>query len=316
MSFLIKKYIPDQYDIWDEFCRNAINATFLHSRKFLAYHGNRFHDESIMIYHQERLVGVMPAAQDLQAQNLVVSHPGISYGGIVHQGFLHGQNMLEAMMEVVEYYKIKGYAGLYYKPLPYAFAVTPAQDDLYAMYRLNAVLVRCDLTNIIDLSSKKSMSDRRKRGIAKANRHVKLEYGIKHLPELWPVVNDNLERKHNLVPVHNLDEITILAELFPDNVQIRIALINEKVEAGLVLFNSSRFWHSQYSCSSEIGYKFAAMDLLLNAAITDAALAEARFFDLGISTDQAGTVINNGLFQYKSEFGGGAMVHEFYRLNF
>lgn len=57
------------------------------------------------------------------------------------------------------------------------------------------------------------------------------------------------------------------------------------------------------------------MDLLLESSLANARESGARYFDLGISTDQAGTVINNGLFQYKSEFGGGAAVHEFYMIH-
>ena len=315
MSFEIRRYRDHDAEIWDNFCHDAINATFLHRRKFISYHGDKFHDESVLFYYDGRLVGVMPAARDLTDDQQVVSHPGLSYGGIVHQGWLCGQRMLDAMTDLLLYYKKLSYQRLLYKSLPYGFAIAPAQDDLYALFRLQAQRVRCDLTNILDLSSRRPPSTRRKRAISQAKKHVELVMGHECLPEFWPIVIDNLWRKHKLKPVHNLSEIMMLIDRFPNNIVFLGAKINGKIEAGLILFNSVKVWHSQYSCASEIGNSYSAMDLLLENAIAEATESGVRYFDFGISTDQAGMNINNGLFQYKYEFGGGAMVHETYKLS-
>jgi hypothetical protein len=36
---------------------------------------------------------------------------------------------------------------------------------------------------------------------------------------------------------------------------------------------------------------------------------------IGISTEQQGTVLNDGLYRFKSEFGGGGVVHEFFEID-
>ena len=37
-------------------------------------------------------------------------------------------------------------------------------------------------------------------------------------------------------------------------------------------------------------------------------------FDFGISTEAEGMILNEGLYRFKSEFGGGGVVHEFYEM--
>ena len=55
----------------------------------LAYHGERFQDFSLVIEDgNRRVVGVFPAAIDPEMEARIVSHPGITYGGIVHDGAL------------------------------------------------------------------------------------------------------------------------------------------------------------------------------------------------------------------------------------
>jgi hypothetical protein len=58
----LRPYTPPDFDAWDTFCEDAFQATFLHSRRFLAYHGDRFRDLSLIIEAEGRLVGICPAA--------------------------------------------------------------------------------------------------------------------------------------------------------------------------------------------------------------------------------------------------------------
>ena len=39
-----------------------------------------------------------------------------------------------------------------------------------------------------------------------------------------------------------------------------------------------------------------------------------QYFSFGISTENNGTVLNEGLLAYKEGFGGSTLVHDFYRL--
>ncbi|MFM0381948.1 GNAT family N-acetyltransferase [Paraburkholderia dipogonis] len=315
MTIEIVPYSEDLATAWDEFCSPAINATFLHTRRFLAYHGNRFEDVSLIMMESGSIVGVMPAAFVGKNQHVAVSHPGLTYGGVVHQGRLSGTRMIDAIGAVRNYYAAQGCTKLIYKAVPYIYSDMPAQGDLYALFRYGALRTRCDLACTIDLNHRLPMSERRRRGLKKATAAVTLTDDPANLQELWTVLEQNLARKHAAQPVHSLGELKSLLNLFPKEIQIRCARINGCVEAGAVFFNSRGVWHAQYIASSERGYQASALDAVFDSAIREAAEAGARYFDFGTSNEEGGTVLNDGLYRFKLEFGGGGVAHEFYELD-
>src|SRR5713101_8013590 len=134
----------------DEFVARAPMATLLHTRSYLSYHGERFRDVSVWLMDEkERLAGVFPAAIDPTDDKCVVSHPGVTYGGIVHVGRLRGERMIEALNALCRHYAQDGFETLRYKAVPYIYHRAPSNDDLYALFRLGARRYRCDLSSTI-----------------------------------------------------------------------------------------------------------------------------------------------------------------------
>lgn len=302
---------------WDEFVARAPMATFLHTRRYLSYHGDRFKDSSVLIKNDKDMtLGVFPAAVDQVHKETVVSHPGITYGGIVHNGSLPGHRMLDAFSALTDYYREQGFETLRYKAVPSIYHRAPADDDIYALFRLGAVRYRCDLSSTIDLEQRGPVSERRKRGLMKAIKcGVEVFEGFDHAEALWPVIADNLARRHRVRPVHSLNEITRLGSLFPDNIKFAVARLNSKVVAGVVLFITPRVTHAQYTASSEEGQGVGALDAVFEYCIEKARGSGTRYFDFGNSNENEGQYLNAGLYQYKSEFGASGVVHEFYEVN-
>ena len=79
-DYTVKRYESKYFSDWNAFISTAKNATFLFNRNFMEYHSDRFEDFSLMIYHEVKLVAVLPATRDGAT---VFSHPGFTYGGIV-----------------------------------------------------------------------------------------------------------------------------------------------------------------------------------------------------------------------------------------
>ena len=315
MSIELVPYEPRHEEAWDEFCAVAANATFLHTRRFLSYHGQRFKDMSLLVLESGKILGLFPAAQSLYDPELVVSHPGITYGGLLHQGKFAGNRMIEVFEAIVARFAQIGYCRLQYKPLPFIYATTPSQDDLYALFRLGAQRVRCDLSCTIDLAARRLLSERRRRGLKKAQKVVSLSSDPIFLGDLWRVVAQNLARKHDARPVHSLEELTLLQQRFPRQIRVRCALMDGVVEAGVVLFNTGRVWHSQYIAASEAAYSVSALDAVFAAAIIEAQEADVRYFDFGTSNEDNGKVLNDGLYRFKSEFGGSGVAHDLYEFH-
>jgi len=315
MTLEVRPYREEDAQAWDAFCEHAHQATFLHTRRFLSYHGERFIDRSLILEEDGRWVGVFPAADHPEDPRCVVSHPGITYGGLVHAGALRGEKVIIALQTIRSFFGSLGYSRLVYKAVPIIYHRVPAQDDLYALFRLDAARTRCDLSATIDLSVRLRPSERRRRGLKKAARSgIGVKEGLTFLPELWPVVTETLRRRHGVAPVHSLDEIAMLADRFPDNMRCIVALRQGRVIAGTLLFCTALTDHAQYIASSEEGNEVAALDAVFDYAITSSKQNGKRWFDFGISTESNGWTLNEGLYRFKVEFGGGGTVYEFYEL--
>lgn len=312
---VVRPYNEADSVIWDEFCADAYMSTFLHTRRFLSYHGQRFRDLSLVLEGDGRLLALLPAAYDPDDATHVISHPGVTYGGILHQGALRGARMLQAFELVCSRFASMGCRRFTYKAIPNCYHRTAAQEDLYALFRLNATRSRCDLSSVINLRNRLAPSPRRRRSARKAaEAGVEVAMGRQFAAALWPVVQDNLGRKHGKSPVHSDAEIQMLADRFPENIQFVVGLLNGRVEAGVVLFISPGVHHAQYIAASQRGYDACALDAIFEHCISKAMATNAEWFDFGVSTASGGSVLNDGLNQFKIEFGGGGMVHEFYEM--
>lgn len=301
---------------WDTLVAAAPMATFLHTRQFLSYHGNRFVDRSLMIFDEkDRLVGVLPAAIDPNDSACVVSHPGATYGGIVHAGRLVGEDMITALAALCGHYRNAGFSRFLYKAIPSIYHKAPADDDLYALFRVGAGRIRCDLSAAVALDKRGRVSERRKRGARKAAAAgVQILEGSNLLSRYWRVLEENLQDKHGAGPVHRLDEIELLAARFPTGVSCSCALLDDEVVAGVVLFETENVSHAQYIATMPTGRSIGALDMLFESLIQGARDKGKRFFDFGISNEDQGRILNSGLFGFKSEFGASGIVHEFYEI--
>ncbi|HEY8776031.1 MAG TPA: GNAT family N-acetyltransferase [Gaiellaceae bacterium] len=302
---------------WDEFIADAPMATFLHSRRYLGHHGHRFAERSLMLRDsRSRLVGVFPAATDPTDERRVVSHPGITYGGVVHRGPLGGAAMVHTIAQIRDHYARQGFRTLRYKAVPDIYHRRPSADDVYALANLGARLYRCDLSCAIDLADRPRPSERRRRGERKAlAQGVEVDANSAHLEEFWAVLEENLATRHSARPTHSVGEMQLLLAHFPDSIELVTARADGVVVAGVVLFKTDRVVHAQYIGSTEAGRVAFALDAVFEACVRGAMTAGARFFDFGISTEAEGRVLNAGLHKFKSEFGGGGVVHLFYELD-
>ena len=300
---------------WDELVGRAPMGHMLHTRAFLSYHGDRFEDASLALRDDRgRLVGVLPAARD--GADLVASHPGATFGGIVHDGSLGGAAMVDAMALVADRYATHGFRRMRYAPVPLMYHSQPSQDDVYALFRLGARRVRCNLSCAVDLAAGATRSSRRRRGLSKARREaVEVIEGNELVEELWPVVERNLAERHGARPVHGVEEMRLLVDRFPGHIAVVLARRGDEAVAGVVLFDTPRVSHAQYIASSPVGREVAALDAVFDHCLMRAAERGMRFFDFGSSTHEGGHTLNASLYRFKSEFGGGGVAYEHYELD-
>lgn len=312
----IVKYTSEHASEWDHFVEQATNGTFLHTRKFLSYHGERFVDMSVLVRDAGgRTIAVFPAALDPGDGDVVVSHPGATYGGLVRGERMRGSEVLDALTHIRAYYAGLNKRLLRYKVVPHIYHTQPSEDDLYALFRMDATRYRCDLSAAIRVNRRGRISERRRRGQKKAQRGgVTISEGWQNLAEFWDVLEANLGNRHDAKPVHSVEEIRLLASLFPEQIELVTARMDNRVVAGVVVFYSDVVSHAQYISSNEEGFALSALDVVFEFCIERARQMQKLFFDFGVSNEEGGRLLNDGLFNFKSEFGAGGVVHEFYEL--
>jgi hypothetical protein len=311
---VICRYRPEDAPAWDRFIGASINGTFLHTRKFLSYHGNRFDDQSLIIRDEHgAMVGVLPAAVDPDDPRCVTSHPGITYGGVVHAGELYGTTMVNVLEQCVNYYRTRGFRRFRYKTIPTIYHQFPAEDDIYALFRLGAALWRTDLCAVIDHRARRPLSRNRKTGL-KRSMGIEVSADPRFLSDFWVILEDQLEQRHNVNPVHTIAEIQDLMTRFPTDIACMTGHFNGQVTAGLLLFLTPLVTRAQYSGATDTAREISALDRVFDWCIAASAQRQARYFDLGNSNEADGQVLNMGLHRYKVGLGAGSMTQRFFEL--
>lgn len=305
----VQPYSSARQDEWDEFVKQS-RGTFLHKRQFMDYHADRFPDASAMIYDRGKLVAVLPATKGGQE---VSSHAGLTYGGLLHTGLTSGK-VLKAFDTFNEHYFSLGYVAVVYKPIPFIYSSYPGQEDLYALFRLNAQLVARALASTVPIEARLRFTEARRSGLRKAKRvgcTVELSNSYN---EVWEVLEAALQDRHGARPTHSAAEMLLLKDRFPDHIRLFVARIEGEIGAACVVFDTGAVSHAQYITSTVLGLRSGALDALFDYLINTICPREkTKFFDFGTSTEEGGRILNEGLVFQKEGFGGRGVTYDTYR---
>ena len=307
----VEKYSKINSIYWDDFVSKAKNGHFFFYRDYMEYHSDRFHDFSLIIYNDKgNIMALLPASID---GDTVISHGGLTFGGIVCDRKMTAEKMLDVFSNVKHFLKNAGVRMFIYKCMPVIYNKYPSDEALYALFRNNAELYRRDVSFSIYLPDRLPYRYTRKSEVKKGYKHqYSLQESSKY-GEYITLLDKILIKYHGTHPVHSTEELRMLAEKFPDNIKLYTAEKNGRIEAGTVLFLQAGVVHTQYLANSDEGRKNGALDCLLDWLITDV-YKDKNWFDFGISCEQEGRYLNEGLAAQKEGFGARAVVHDFYRI--
>ena len=309
MILKIEPYDDSKKSIWDKFVQGSKNATFLFYRDYMDYHRDRFTDHSLMIYDEhDRLFALLPANK---ARNILISHGGLTYGGILSDMCMKASLMLHVFENILQYLKENKFEKFIYKQIPHIYHKIPSEEDAYALFKFGATVYRRDLSTTVVPEVKIPFQERRLRSVKKA-----IKSGVKigisgDFKRYWTVLEENLYTAHGLKPVHSLSEILNLRKYFPECIKLYCAFLAEEVVAGTVIYETANVAHAQYIASTEFGRNIGALDYLFCELITTV-FKNKKYFDFGVSTEKEGQYLNIGLSEYKEGFGGRTINYDFY----
>lgn len=306
MSSIVTPYSPDLKGRWDSVVSGAQARVFQHYRDYMDYHADRFTDASCLVVSSSTKEAVFPASREA---DIVTSHAGLSYGGLLFGSDWRISEVVDAFDSVCTDYAASGVSRLIIKLVPRMYSERVCEEFKYAVFKAGGQVSAVQASTVI-APGMGNMSSRRARALRKARRlGFEVAAGTEYLSEYWEILRENLSSRHEVEPVHTVEEMGLLAARFPGNIRCLVALEQAKVVAGFVLYETETVTHLQYIASSHEGRKGGALELLAHEVISSAE-SQARVVDFGISTEQQGRVLNSGLIRFKEEFGGSAETYD------
>ena len=298
---------------WDDAVRNSRNGTFLHLRDYMDYHSDRFADFSLVARDGEHIVAVLPACRE---GSILYSHRGLTYGSWLAQLRHFDVNTMLEMWDAAKAFLLnEGIEEIVYKPVPHIYHRYPCEEDLYAIFRAGGVISESNISTTIDLDEPLPFDRGNKRNVNLAEKSGVEVKESSDWHQYWTMLDALLMEKYGKHPVHSLDEIKLLQSRFPENIKLYTAMLGDEMLAGVVMYYcGNEVAHCQYIASTEHGRQLKALTLLFDNLIKSASQAGYRFFDFGISTEDGGLYLNEGLVRQKCRLGGRGIVYQVFKV--
>jgi len=183
------------------------------------------------------------------------------------------------------------------------------------MFILEANLLRRDTLSVLNLNQKPKPSKDRIAGYKRAEKHGLRVEEVHDFYAFWnAILIPNLKAKHGALPVHALEEITKLKSKFPKNIRQFNVYKDDKIVAGTTIFETKNVAHSQYISGNDDKNTIGSLDYL-HAYLINEIFKDKAYFDFGVSNENNGKNINEGLNYWKEGFGARTITQDFYEID-
>lgn len=312
----VSKYDNTLETKWDDFVINiSVNGTFLQTRNFLNYHPKeRFIDESLIVWENERtIIAVCPGNVTWEnGEKFFHSHQGSTYGGIiVHPKYYEAHKILEIIDLLESFLKQVGYDMIEYKLTPDIFSKQTSDLLQYCLYNrgysekvelslyANIVNYEGDIISHLSQGKRTNVHNCKKQGM----RFISI--GENQIEEFYDILCETLD-KYQKRPVHSVEELKELYTVrLSDRCKFYGIFLEDKMIAGAMIFVFSEVngIHTQYLCARHEFDKLSPMSYLYFKLIEMAKEKQYSFVSWGITTEQDGRYLNEGLTKSKRAFG-------------
>lgn len=296
----IKRYSAGQKNEWDVFCNSSKMPLFMFNRDFMDYHKDRFTDHSLLFYEDDNLCAVFPASEK---QSELTSHGGLTYGGFILGAGAKQHTVNDCFTALLNYAKTNGFTKIVYKNIPHIYHKQGAEEDLYSLFVNGAKILKVEPSTVINLKNPLKPASIRKRCVGKAIRAgVEIRESL-DFDTFITILNDVLQTHHGVKAVHTAAELALLHSYFPKNIRLFAASYQDKMIAGALIFEYENVIHTQYMAANDTARQIGALDLAISSII-DTYKETKTWLDFGISSEDSGRILNEGLIAQKEGFGG------------
>ena len=322
----IFKYNHNMNNEWDQFVSNSYNGTIFHKRQFLSYHIDRsFEDCSIIFKKRKKIIAIISAAViKNNGSKTFFSHPGASFGGIVHQNLSFDD--CDKIIELIEKFcKDNKYNNIFMVQTPTIYNQYHQNEIVDYVLKINGYKnIENYISNVltIEKDTQNQLSEiakNKKRSISYyktlIDKHNLKFKWVDDFKEFYPILLKN-KSKHNSKPTHSEKELEILKSMFPDEI-FQLMLYSEDIPiAGMTLFKANVKGAILFYSMFDYDYnKMQPIPLLMHYIIEWAKKNELSFIDYGVShMPQADNPLapSRSLIKFKEEFGCFGIVRSTY----
>jgi hypothetical protein len=292
---------------WDALVDGARQGHFFFRRAYMDYHADRFTDASLVVSEDGAPVAAVPASRH---DDEVVSHGGLTFGGLLSGPELTAARAVDALDAVLAALRADGVRSLRVKPVPHIYHRAPAEEELYALHVHGARLVSRQVSAAVPAGAPIAYSSERRRAVRKGAQADLVLGPDDGLEEYIGLVAAILADRHGAAPVHSAAELRLLADRFPEEIRLFTARGSGDLLAGVLVFETERVAHAQYIAASDAGRDLRAQDALFDWLLRER-YATKPWFDFGTSHERDGS-LNVGLLRNKEGFGARAVVQDQY----
>ena len=234
----ITKYNDMLFDEWEKFISDSNNGTIFQKQAFLKYHINRkFVDGSLVIKNKGTIVAAVPAAIK---ENILYSHPGSSYGGIVLSQNLDFKIIHDILKVIDEYCIAQKYKALFLINSPSIYQKKSDQSLDYLLQWNGFKQTELYISHAVDMSKTSdilSLLTKRKRRYINNNQELNsLTFEEEtYLDEFYNILIAS-KKKYNTTPTHSLDELIKLKDMFPQQIKLLVTKNENKIIGGSLIF--------------------------------------------------------------------------------
>lgn len=310
----IVRYTEAYQEQWNRFNASCKNSLFMFDRGFMDYHKDRFADHSLLFFEEGELTAILPMSEK---EDILTSHGGLTYGGFLTGSSMKQHTMNDCFDALITYAREKGFREIIYKAVPHMFHIQPAEEDKYALFRNHARIVKVEASTVVNLQQPLKMPKGRKAQISRARREgvvIRELTEPKDFERFIELENQVLSERHGTHAVHTGAELALLHSRFPEQIHLIGALLGEELIAGTVLFEYEQVVHTQYMAANDAARQIGALDLAVSTVL-NGYQGKKLWLDFGISTEDAGRYLNEGLISQKEGFGGRTDVYETFALD-
>lgn len=311
---IINRYSDDKARLWNQFNKQSKNYLFMFDRNYMDYHKDRFKDHSLLFYDDNNLVAILPLSEH---NSTLISHGGLTYGGFITGEKMKQHTMLECFDALINYARANKFKSIRYKCIPHIYHKQPSEEDRFALFANGAKVETIDVSTYVNLSCPLKMPKGRKAQVSRAKREgviVKELFDLEDFKKFINLENEILMEHHGVYAIHTGEELKLLQSKLPENIHLFASIKNEKMIAGVIVYEYDQVIHTQYMVANKEARVVGALDLAI-VTIMDKYKREKKWLDFGISTEHGKIYLNEGLCSQKEGFGGRTGIYEIWELN-